>query len=286
MTIRRKDASHDKWEVLTVPFMPLAGDVTEGENLFDLGELPENSFRGMASVFGEVIDAFMPTVMQRGAFTKTIAERARGIPILWQHNIDQPIGKPTHLIETEFGLAMQATISRTTLGRDTLILIHDKVVNALSIGFDPVVFDFQEQEDGTMKRFIREARLHEVSVVTLGADPNALISEVRAGQVAGTLRKYWEGVEFPEDSDTPQGLDTNDSEDIKELRELSESFCTFAAEFKAKKDDVADLEIVEAFAATLVPEAEPDTDPLTLAEVEFALAEAELLAADLELESL
>jgi len=275
MIIQRKDTSRDKWEVLTVPFQPLSGEANGGDNLQDLGELPENSFRGMASVFGEVIDAFMPTVMQRGAFTKTLNERARTIPILWQHDIDQPIGKPDHIFENETGLVLQAGISRTTLGRDVLTLMRDGVVGALSIGFDPVVFDFNEQPDGSMKRFIREARLHEISVVTLGADPNALIFEVRAGQVGGTLRKYWEGEDFNAEATQDDEADNTANTD----EGLISQFTKFMAETQLTDE----LEIAEAFKATLI-KAEPDTTPLTLSDVEFQLMEAEILAAELDLD--
>jgi len=272
MTFKRKDTSRDKWEVLTVPFMPLAGEANGGDDLMDLGLLPENSFRGMASVFGEVIDAFMPTVMQRGAFTKTLNERSRIIPILWQHDIDEPIGKPVHLFENEAGLVLEAQISRTTRGRDALTLMRDGVVGALSIGFDPVVFDFHEQPDGSMKRFIREARLHEISVVTLGADPNALISEVRTGQVGGSLRKYWAGEDLSAEAIQDDVAD-NTGEELIHL------FTSFLAETQLTDG----LEIAEAFAATL-HEAEPENSPLTLSDVEFQLMEAEILAAELELE--
>jgi HK97 family phage prohead protease len=282
MLIRRKDASQEKWEVLTVPFTPFAGEVGDDDLMADFGELPEGSFRGVASMFGEVIDAFMPTVMKRGAFTKTLQERSRSIPILWQHDIDEPIGRPTRIVETDEGLLLQAAISRTNRGRDALILMRDGVVGALSIGFDPVQFDFEEQPDGSMKRFIREARLHEISVVTLGADPNALITEVRAGQVSGTLRKYWEGVESLSTGEETDAQDVSDT--LEEPTDLAARFATFMADTELTDE----AEIAVAFAATLQHEAAPELEeeteePRTLSEVEFKLMEAEILAAELEL---
>ena len=175
-----------EYEVLTMPFklLPATEDLALGD-----AELEENEIRGFASVFGEVVDAWTPSIMMQGAFTKTLQESARNIPILWQHDMWAPIGKPTKLFESDNGLVLQAKISRTTKGRDALTLIRDGVISALSIGFEPIKFDFEEQPDGSDMRFIREARLHEISVVTLGADPNALISEVRSGCIAGKLEK-------------------------------------------------------------------------------------------------
>lgn len=50
---------------------------------------------------------------------------------------------------------MSAKISDTTLGRDVKTLIHDGVLCELSIGYDPVVFDYDE--NGI--RHLREVKL-------------------------------------------------------------------------------------------------------------------------------
>lgn len=144
-----------------------------------LGELPENSFRGMATVFNGVIDAYIPTMIHKGAFTKTLQESARGIKLLWQHDIEEPIGLPTFLGEVDTGLALQGKISLTGRGRDALQLMRDKVLDAVSIGFDPIKEEWQFDEHGTpTMRHIKELRLWEISLVTFGADPQARIMEV------------------------------------------------------------------------------------------------------------
>ncbi len=173
-------------EYLTVGFMPTGDDQ---DMLLDLGDLPENSFRGVASVFGGIVDAYVPTIIHRGAFAKTLSEAGRGIKILWQHDVDEPIGVPTKLFESDEGLVLQANISRTQRGRDALVLLRDGVVDGLSIGFDPIKEDIEKNEDGSMVRHVREVRLWEVSVVTWGADPNARISEVNSHPNAKAFSK-------------------------------------------------------------------------------------------------
>jgi len=174
-------------EYLTVGFNPLAEPVGDGADVLNLGELPENAFRGVASVFGGIVDAWLPTIIHRGAFTKTLQESARGVKILWQHNADEPIGLPSTLFEGEEGLVIQGDVSRTQRGRDALILLRDKVIDSMSIGFDTIKETTEQQADGTSIRHIHEVRLWEISLVTFGADPNARIMEVNNHPAAKTL---------------------------------------------------------------------------------------------------
>lgn len=263
----------ESYELLTVPFH----SVSETFDLSSLGELPEGHIRGMASVFGGIVDgAYMPTVIQRGAFSKTLQERSRSIPILWQHDMDEPIGQPVQLFENDFGLVLQASISQTARGKDALTLIRDGVVRALSIGFCPIKEDLEEQPDGSMLRYIREVRLVEISVVTLGADPNALITDAHSGRLAGRLEKY--GESGP--TETP-GADTVESSEGAEAQSLPERFAAFVNSLEA---DLSDMEIVDRFAASLG--AVPDTENTPADDLDGLIMAAELLAAQMQIDSL
>lgn len=144
-------------------------------------DLQTGQFDGMASVFGSLVDSYCPTIIHPGAFTKTLQENASRVKILWQHNPDWPIGKPVLLEETPQGLHVRGQISQTAIGRDAMTLIRDGVVDELSIGFDPIKFDFEEV-NGEEVRNIRELKLWEFSPVTFAADPMARITEAnRAG---------------------------------------------------------------------------------------------------------
>lgn len=274
---KRNNSRTSAYEILTVAFGELSEADLQGD-FIGLNELGENQFRGMASVFGKVVDAFMPTIMQRGAFTKTLQERSRDIPILWQHDMSEPIGKPISLVETDRGLILQAEISRTSRGRDVLQLLRDGVVRALSIGFEPVVYDMDNTDPEKPVRFIREARLVEVSVVTLGADANALITEVRsAGQVAGMLERFGAPDEEPTAKPAepqPEGKES-----------LGHKLDEFAAEYLTINPNASEETILTAFSATL-RKAEPTAESLTLTGAEQQLLEAELLWAELDLETL
>ena len=103
------------------------------------------------------------------------------VKILSGHNDSLlPIGIPTELREDAKGLFMSAKISDTTLGRDVKTLIHDGVLCELSIGYDPVVFDYDE--NGI--RHLREVKLWEISVVTWAMNEQAVITDHKSDDAA------------------------------------------------------------------------------------------------------
>jgi len=142
--------------------------------------LETGSFRGFASVFGSPVDAWMPTIVDKGAFAKTLQADAQRVKILWQHDSACPIGIPVSMQETDLGLEVVGKISMTDQGREALTLMRDGVVDGLSIGFDPVVYDSVKQADGSEVRHLKEVKLWEFSVVTFPADSNARISAVHS----------------------------------------------------------------------------------------------------------
>ena len=103
----------------------------------------EGTFSGYGAVFSNIDSG--GDIIEPGAFTKTIAEGVGRVKILSGHNESLlPIGKPLELREDANGLFLKAKISDTTLGRDVRTLIKDGVLCELSIGYDPVVFDYDE----------------------------------------------------------------------------------------------------------------------------------------------
>jgi HK97 family phage prohead protease len=140
--------------------------------------LDKDSFRGMASVFDHLIDAFVPTRILPGAFTKTLKENRSRVKVLYQHNEDWPIGVPTKMEETRDGLLVEAKISQTERGKEALILIRDGVLDELSIGFDAVKWTMVNEPGLGAVRHITELRLWEFSPVTFAANAKAKITSV------------------------------------------------------------------------------------------------------------
>lgn len=157
---------------------------------------------GYASHFWSV-DSY-GTALKKGAFRKTIRERGERIPVLWQHNPDTPIGKPTELKEDTTGLRFNASISEgTTHGRDVMALLRDGVPLGMSFGFETIkdraaedtddldfthAPDFFKGKEGRKHvRIIEEVRLWEISAVTFPANTQATINDVRETAEADAL---------------------------------------------------------------------------------------------------
>lgn len=137
-------------------------------------DLKENVISGYASHFnnkdshGDIITC--------GAFKKTIGENKNRIKVLWQHNMNEPIGKPSEIYEDEKGLFTVSKISETDTGKKALILARDGVLNEMSIGFYPI----QEKWDDSKKaNMITEIKLLEYSLVTLASNPLAQLTDVK-----------------------------------------------------------------------------------------------------------
>ena len=144
---------------------------------FELDNVDETTgeFSGHALVFDNVEDG--NDIMERGAFAKTIVENFERIKILSQHNeCDLPIGKPIELREDGKGLFVRGKISDTQKGRDVQILLKDRVLNEMSVGYEAV--DFEYDDKGI--RHLKEVKLWEISIVTWAMNELATIDEVKS----------------------------------------------------------------------------------------------------------
>lgn len=111
------------------------------------------------------------------------AKFALPIPLLWQHNCNQPIGEVTDATVTEEGIEITATIVKI-LEEGTLKSRTDEawqsiksgLVKCLSIGFRPLEFSYLEDSWGM---HIHEWEWYELSAVTVPANPEAVITSVK-----------------------------------------------------------------------------------------------------------
>jgi len=147
----------------------------------------DGSFAGYLSVFDEV-DAY-GTATKQGAFKKTIAKfrkDKRGVPILWQHNTDQPIGPFTSLTEDATGLLVEGKllVDDIAQAREAHALLRNRVISGLSMGFVPVTT--RDNKD-TKVRELLEVDLWEGSLVTFPANDSARVTDVRAALLSGAL---------------------------------------------------------------------------------------------------
>ncbi|OUO69430.1 peptidase U35 [Anaerotruncus colihominis] len=179
------------WEASLRRGVKTKSSKTEHKTLsFRTEEYDEESgiFSGYAAVYGNIDSG--GDIIEPGAFTKTIAEGWERVKILALHNdCWLPIGRPLELREDSNGLFIKAKISDTSMGRDIKVLLKDGVLNELSIGYDPIVFDYDE--NGI--RHLREVKLWEVSIVTWAMNPEATITDYKqATDASGFLDAFLE----------------------------------------------------------------------------------------------
>ena len=86
----------------------------------------------------------------------------------------QPIGKMKELYEDEKGLVFVAEVPKTSLGKDVIELMKAGVITENSVGILPIV-----KEDLKGYRELREVKLFEISAVTMAANDEAKILDVK-----------------------------------------------------------------------------------------------------------
>lgn len=129
---------------------------------------------GYGSVFGNV-DSW-GDVVEKGAFLRTIEQRK--IPILWQHNSDEPIGLWDEISEDDYGLKMRGhlLIDDVAKAKEAYALVKSGVVNGLSIGYIPKDYSYDMEN----YRHISDVNLYEVSLVTFPANEKAIITDIKS----------------------------------------------------------------------------------------------------------
>lgn len=143
--------------------------------------------KGYASVFDNKDSD--NDIIRRGAYSKTIAENGSRVKYLYQHDMSKPLGKMVHMEEDAKGLLFEAKIADTTLGKDVVELIKAGVITENSVGILPI-----QKEDKGDYREIKEVRLFEVSAVTLAANDQAMILDVKGNYDQEKILKRYDNI--------------------------------------------------------------------------------------------
>jgi HK97 family phage prohead protease len=108
------------------------------------------------------------------------------LPFLWMHDHESPVGTCSFSKPTKDGIEFTAkfvdpaSVESPSL-KDRLQLAWDSVttglVKAVSIGFRPIEYSYMEESNGI--RFI-ESEVYELSAVTIPANSEALIHEIKS----------------------------------------------------------------------------------------------------------
>lgn len=160
-----------KKEIKTFPFEVKKVN-EENSNIF--------TFEGYASTFGNV--DLGDDIIVRGAFTNSLAKNSQ-VPILWQHQMTEPVGISIELYEDDKGLFIKGNLPKDDTLVSGRIIPQMKVgsIREMSIGYFTKDSDM---EKGV--RLLKEIELFEVSLVTKAMNPQATVSGFKS--FAGNTR--------------------------------------------------------------------------------------------------
>lgn len=146
--------------------------------------LEEGQFTAYASVFGNV-DSYGDVVMP-GAFAKDLASWQKSgnpIPLLFGHNMSDPdynLGAVLSAEEDAVGLKITAQLDlENPKALQTYRMLKGRRINQMSFAYDEIESG-PATHDGDHVWELRELKLYEVSVVTIGANQETEILAVKS----------------------------------------------------------------------------------------------------------
>jgi HK97 family phage prohead protease len=150
---------------------------------FELKALSERGvFEGLASTYSTVDEG--GDLVVPGAFTRTLREKGDTRPILWSHDVRNPLGLGT-LTDTPAGLVIRGELDLDTQsGREAYSRLKKKIVSGLSIGYRTVL---DKMEKGI--RRLLDLELYEVSLCCFPMNTEAVVTAVKAAEIA-TVREF------------------------------------------------------------------------------------------------
>jgi HK97 family phage prohead protease len=147
----------------------------------------QGAFAGLASTFG--LDR-QGDIIEPGAFDATLADwstRNFAIPLLWQHDQGQPLGAISTASAAADGLRVSGQIVTTTPGGAHAHALAMAGSLSMSIGYT-VPAGKARTVNGV--RHLSAIDLHEISLVSVPANPDARITEIKCAGDCKTIREY------------------------------------------------------------------------------------------------
>lgn len=144
---------------------------------------------GYGAFFGN-LDSYKD-IIAAGAFADTLTEKKDRIAFCYQHDIWNPIGKITDIKEDNKGLWLQVKLSAAE--DDIQTKVKEGILKEMSIGYR-VVDSAEEVRNGEPVRILKKINLYEVSLVTIAANPLAVIQSMKSDERKNYLEKEFDRV--------------------------------------------------------------------------------------------
>tara|TARA_R110001592_G_scaffold133073_2_gene348215 strand:+ start:2933 stop:3592 length:660 start_codon:yes stop_codon:yes gene_type:complete len=202
-------------------------------NYFDDMDDEKGIIKGYASMFNNKDSD--GDIITKGAYAKTLQENSERIAFLYQHNMNQPIGKPLSMKEDEKGLFIEAKISDSSLGKDVKTMVSEGILKEFSVGFIPIKEDLQREVN-----YIKEIKLFEFSLVTLAANPLAKVTEYKGTKSVDNLMDEFDKlIKMSRKLDNPHLLEF----ELRMLKEKSSLILNESQKSELEKESVESKKI-------------------------------------------
>lgn len=116
-------------------------------------------------------------IIERGAFSKTLIERKGRIAFCYQHDIWNPIGKIEEIYEDDKGLKVVVKLSAAN--DDIQTKVKEGILKEMSIGYR-TINSRSEVQNGIEVNLLSEIKLIEISLVTVAANPLAVVETMKS----------------------------------------------------------------------------------------------------------
>lgn len=153
---------------------------------FDMKADETGKIAGFFSTYDKEPDSY-GDIIEPGAFTDTLAKRAETghpFPLCWNHDFSEVIGACDSIEDTEKGPYVEAHFLDTQKAQDVRKAVQSGAVWQYSFAYD--VLDRRdptaEERAAGITNVLTKVDLFEVSVVTVPANQNAVVTEVKAGR--------------------------------------------------------------------------------------------------------
>ena len=139
---------------------------------------------GFFSTYEKTPDSYGDIIVP-GAFTKTIEKRKESghpFPLCFNHDFSSVIGAVNTVEEKENGPYIEAHFLETTLAQDVRKMVQSGAVYQFSFAYDVIKAreaNDEERKNGVLN-VLEEVEVFEVSVVTVPANQNAIVTDIKA----------------------------------------------------------------------------------------------------------
>lgn len=139
---------------------------------------------GFFSTYEKTPDSYGDIILP-GAFTKTIEKRKESghpFPLCFNHDFDKVIGVVDSVEEKENGPYIEAHFLDTAQAQDVREMVKSGAIYQFSFAYDVIKSrkPTEEEEKAGVFNVLEEVEVFEISVVTVPANQNAIVTDVKA----------------------------------------------------------------------------------------------------------